>query len=188
VNTALQLQWDTSQIQALRNAGLERVLIRSLRMAGGDAIRAIRAAANRSVRFRKRMKAGAVSRGLLLRMPRSVRSLSDLEWRVDVSGKAVPLAAYPHRQGKRGVSVAVNKGARKVIPSAFVARMKSGHVGIFRRTTKARLPIEELFSSRISDVIQDSGATDAIFARGSQVFSASFSRLLPLELAKAGAK
>lgn len=180
----LTFEWDKSQLGPLRDAGLERPLLSALRKSGGDAIRAMRAASNRAIRFRKQMKAGTVSRGLVLRMPRSTRSIDDLEWRVDVSGAPFRLSAYPFRQVKRGVSVAVNRGARRIIPSAFVATMKSGHTGIFVRRGKKRLPIDELFSSRISDVFNDSGMIPAVFARGSAVFSASFSRLLPLELAK----
>jgi hypothetical protein len=185
--TTLKLEWNQAEVRALQQVGYGKPVLRAMRKAGGDTIRAMRAAANRSVRFRKRMKASAVSSGLVLRMPRG-GALEDLEWRIDVSGEAVPLSAYPHRQVKRGVSVAVNRNGRKIIQSAFVARMKSGHLGIFVRRGKGRLPIDELFSSRISDVIQDTGAIPAIFARGAEVFERSFARLLPLELSKFGAK
>lgn len=188
MNPILRFEWDQSTLQPLREQGLERALFRTLRMSGGDAIRAMRTASNRAIRFRKRMKASSVTRGLVLRMPRGRQVIENLEWRVDVSGASVPLSAYPYRQIKSGVSVAVNKGKRKHIKGAFVARMQSNHVGIFVRRGKGRLPIDELFSTRISDVFSDHGMVPAVFARGSQVFSTSFARLLPLELAKAGAK
>lgn len=194
----LTFEWDRSQIQPLRDRGLERALLSSLRKSGGDAIRAMRAASNRSIRFRKNMKAGAVSKGLVLRMPRSTRSIEDLEWRVDVSGSPFPLSAYPARQvgarvrGRKGrkevsaggVRVSVNKGRASFVQGAFIAKLKSGHRGIFVRRGLKRLPIDELFSTRISDVFRDNGMIPAVFARGSTVFSASMGRLLPLEIAK----
>jgi hypothetical protein len=52
--------------------------------------------------------------------------------------------ANPHSQTRKGVSVEVNRGKRTLVQGAFLAMMRSGHVGIFRRRGKARLPIEEL--------------------------------------------
>ncbi len=45
-----------------------------------------------------------------------------------------------------GISIAVRKDhARKKIKGAFVAQMRSGHIGVFRREKKRKLPIKELF-------------------------------------------
>ena len=195
----LSLKWDQKQLKALRGAGLERAITRAVSKAGGDAIRAMRAEANRQVRARKRMKAGKVTKGLRLNFPRGARHIDDLVWRVDVSGEPVQLFAYPNRQVKRGVSVAVNVGKRTIVKGAFIAKMSSGRIGVFVRESDAKwrapskgskrkksgLPIRELFSSRISDVIRDSGAIPQMHGRGQSVFNASFSRLLPLEIGKA---
>lgn len=56
-----------------------------------------------------------------------------------------------------GIKVMVTRGKRKMIKGAFVARMESGHVGVFRRGEKGkRLPIEELYGpSPIRLVDQD---------------------------------
>ncbi len=182
---SLALQWDQSMLRPLQAQGLEKALTRAMSKAGGDAIRAMRAESNRAIRARKRMRAGVVSRGLVLRMPRGARHIDDLVWKISVSGAPVPLGAYPSRQVKKGVSVAVNKGKRSILVGAFIATMKSGHQGIFRRKGKGRLPIEELFSTRISDVFNDTGMLPAVFARGNAVFGSSFKRLLPLEIEKA---
>ena len=94
------------------------------------------------------------------------------------------MAEYPYRQGRRGVSVTINKGKRVLVKGAFASIMRSGHEGIFRRKGKARLPIHELFSSRVVDPFKDSGMIDATFSRTSIVFAKSYARLLPLELAR----
>lgn len=53
---------------------------------------------------------------------------------VTASGNPLPLSGFRPRQTGRGVSLSVRKGAaRRVIRGAFIARMKSGHVGVFHR-------------------------------------------------------
>jgi hypothetical protein len=203
---SLTMEWDTSQIAALKAQGLERALFRVVSKAGSDAIRAARVTSSRTVRFRKRMKVKRVNEGLVLGFPRGARDLGALTWRVDVSGERFTLSSFPYRQTKRGVVVKVNRGKGVLINGAFEARMKSGHIGVFvrERTTGApkkkkrgkyaspprvgRLKIEELFTTRIPDVFADAGMVPAVHARAQNVFSATFSRLLPLELLKAGAK
>lgn len=60
---------------------------------------------------------------------------------VSVRSKWIPLSELGARQTRAGVSVRLRGSYR----SAFMARMGSGHAGVFRRDGKARLPISELF-------------------------------------------
>ncbi len=46
---------------------------------------------------------------------------------------------------KKGIKVMVHRGQRKVAKGAFIARMASGHVGVFKRSKEGKLPIDELF-------------------------------------------
>lgn len=46
---------------------------------------------------------------------------------------------------KTGIKVMVRRGNRKVVKGAFIAKMRSGHIGVFRRSDKKGLPIDELF-------------------------------------------
>ncbi len=85
--------------------------------------------------------------------------------------------------------------------------MKSGHKGVFwrdldsRKLTRRqqaernrlknpgplrvkRLGIEELFSTKIIDLFRDRGMVDTVNNRAQTVFSATFKRVLPLELAR----
>ncbi|NDV20001.1 hypothetical protein GO013_11265 [Pseudodesulfovibrio sp. JC047] len=69
--------------------------------------------------------------------------------------KGLPLLGnYPVRPGrlgtrkpKEGVSVQIKKhGTRKILKGSFLAKMKSGHVGVFKREKGAkRLPVKQLF-------------------------------------------
>jgi len=96
---------------------------------------------------------------------------------ITCTGKRLPLYTYSARQTKKGVSVQVKRAnPRTVVPHAFVAKMKSRHVGVWvrdyvprgksGRTVSAdpqirygrlprqyRLPIRELFSMRVPDVM-----------------------------------
>lgn len=176
------LTWDKS---ALRIGGADAAVRKSLTQAGSSAIRAARAASNRLIREKKRIKVRTLNAGLSLSFPRGAKDIDDLEWRLRVSGKPIPLAAYPHRQTKRGVVVAVNKGRAKVlIRGAFIAVMRSGHRGVFMRTTTKRLPIREGYSTRLTDVFRDPGVVPATLNRAQAVFISTYDRVLPINLRK----
>jgi hypothetical protein len=186
----LVLEWDSRALDVFRGGKIEGALRNALAKAGGDAIRFVRTGTSRMVRQRKRMKLQRVRAGLPLFFPRNKAEISELVWRMDVSGEPVPLSEFPHKvvprpDGRRrggGVMVQVNVGRRQLVRSAFVARLKSGHVGIFRRRGDPRLPIDEAFTSRLSDVVQDTGFIPFVQAGAQARFQASFSRLIDLEL------
>lgn len=89
----------------------------------------------------------------------------DVEASIGARGRGLPLQLFAPRQTRAGVSVMV-KGRRFVIPHAFIARMRSGRVGVFARGSyggkgltagtgqsfgrfafgRRRLPIGELFT------------------------------------------
>lgn len=183
MSAILEFTWDSRELAVWRGRRVDQALLRAMTKAGGEAARAMRAESSRHIRKRKRFRVSLVNRSLPLEFPKG-RELGDLEWRMRVSGEAMPLTALPHRQQRAGVSVEVNKGQRKLVKSAFVATMASGHKGIFHRMGKGRLPIDEAFTSRISDVMQDQEAIPAAYARAQVVFSSAFTRLFDLELGK----
>ena len=59
----------------------------------------------------------------------------DYEIAVRSSRKPIPLIEFPTRQVATGVSTRA-WGKQQTIQHAFIATMKSGHTGVFRRTTK----------------------------------------------------
>lgn len=181
---AITFQWDSKELAFWQSNAPEKAVARAASKAGNDALRAMRTAAGRSVRQRKKIKAGVVSKAFKLNYASPRSSLESMEWSMDVTGAPMPLIAFPHSQTRRGVSVMVNAGSRKLVKGAFIATMKSGHEGVFVRTGKARLPIKELFSTRVTDVFKDEGMIPAVFARTQSVFTSAFQRLLNLELGK----
>ena len=67
---------------------------------------------------------------------------------LDVSGRPLPLIRFGARKTKKGVSAAP-WGKRRIHKGAFIAKMPSGHRGVFKRTSKERLPIKELWGPSI---------------------------------------
>lgn len=203
MSVAIKLSWNRAEAGPFGDKKLEHALVRALGKAGGDAVRALKAASSRSVRARKRFKVSRVNRSLPLTFPKQKKTVGDLVWRMDVASDPVPLADFPHTQTKRGVTVAVGRGGRKLIKSAFVATMSSGHTGIFVRATSGmqgpmkrkrgrksavwrvgRLPVQELFTTRVSDVFDDEGMLPAVQQVAQKTFSNAFARLFKLELGK----
>ncbi len=181
----ITFKFDSSEVAVFTEGKVEKALKRALSKAGGDAIRAVRADGKRRVRTRKRMRAEYLAaRGLPLTFPKRNAEIDAMVWTMRPTGKHVPLGKYPARQTKKGVSVQVNQGQRKLIKGAFIAKMKSGHVGVFQREGRARLPIQHALSTRVSDVFEDRGMAPAVLDRGQTVFTSSFRRLLPMELRK----
>lgn len=167
-------------------ANQEKHVITSAKRAGVDALRAMRAEASRQIRKTKNLKVSAIGK----RITTSVHKGS-LAWTVRASGESMPIGAFggirqigmgrrrvkKRKDGSRrgGVMVEINKGSRKFIPGAFIATMKSGHKGVFRRERrKTRLPINELFTTTVADAFKD--ATPFIAARGQEVFMRAFQR------------
>lgn len=192
----VEVKWDKSQIAALETGKLKGALRRALSKAGRDALRAMKTDATRRIRARKRIKPRYIRDALTLSRPKG-GDIAGMQWALNVSGKPVPLIAYPHkvvrgRAGKRGMgprsqgglAVEVNVGKTTLIRGAFVATMRSGHQGIFKRRGLARLPIHELLGSRPVDALLHQGEADGVAARGGQSFAATFERVLPLEIGK----
>jgi hypothetical protein len=204
MSVRITAKWDRSQLAWLEGGKLTAAVKRALRKAGATALRDMRSEASKRIRARKRISPKYISRALTLSRPRGA-DIATMEWALVVSGKPVPLIAYPHREkrgtkaGKRarggmgprapklagGVIVEVNTGRPTLIRGAFVATMANGHKGIFRRLGKARLPIKELLGSRPVDALLHAGEADAVAARGGRSFGETFERVLPLELEKA---
>ena len=180
---AISVKLDRSAADGLQDGQFKGAMRRALRKAGATALRDMRSEASKRIRARKRIKTSYISRALTLQRAKG-SDIDNMSWALNVSGEAVPLVAYPHRQTKKGVSVEVNRGKRTLVKGSFTATMKSGHMGVFRRVGAARLPIQELRGSRPVDALLHEGEAQGVADRGSSSFSATFTRVLPLEVAK----
>lgn len=90
--------------------------------------------------------------------------------KIIVTGKSLALSYYRALKNKiKGATAMIIKGKRVVIPGdksegtkTFVSTMKSGHKGIFFRTTKERLPVTERKGPSAPDLMRSRRAIDAI--------------------------
>jgi len=87
-----------------------------------------------------------------------IKKASYSRWlaQLGISGSRIPLKMFKARQTKKGVSYKIG-AKRKFIKSAFFATMSSGHIGVFKRLGKFRLPIAELFGPSLGIVFEESG-------------------------------
>lgn len=158
--------------------------LRAALRAGSDAAAAMRAEAVRQVTDRRGVRAGAARRAMSTRSPTAAGFETGLlAWSLDVAGAPMPVAAYPHRQVREGVSAQIKAGTRAIIRHAFVATMDSGHEGVFVRTGRfgrrgnPKLErIRELYTTTVADVLRDEGVAEAVTERGKAVFRSAFSR------------
>lgn len=116
-----------------------RAIIRGLNKTASN----VRVSASRAIRQRRSLSAKVVNDALAIRRANAQRLISSIV----VTGKPIPLRDYKARPTKRGVTVQVSKGSRKLIEHrgnrAFIVNKIGGHV--FAREGKGRLPIKKLF-------------------------------------------
>ncbi len=85
----------------------------------------------------------------------------------------------------QGVQVSVLKGKRTQLPQAFMARMKSGHIGVFRRMGKDRLPIMEKAVISIGSMARAAKVQPVILKKIGESWVKIFPHELEYQLGKA---
>lgn len=80
---------------------------------------------------------------------------------ITANGKPLPLIRFGARKAAKGVRAkAWNK--RKLYKGAFIAKMPNGKRGVFKRTSKKRLPIKELYGPGIPSTFLERPVQDAL--------------------------
>lgn len=153
----IQVTYDARELSVWLNSVNRKLLTRAVGSALNHTISQVKTQANRLIREEIKLKSKDINNRLVIvRANSSKGAWMQLQARMKVSGKPVPLISYGARQTKGGVVVRV-KNKRTVLKHAFIARMRSGHQGVFVRKGKKRLPIQELYSTRVSDVFNNNG-------------------------------
>ncbi len=81
----------------------------------------------------------------------------------------------PKRRPKNPVFVQVRRDGGGSIPSAFVARMKSGHTGVFHRTSgNQSLPIQQNYGPSVPQMLGSKSVSAFIEERASEVLNQLF--------------
>lgn len=172
-----------AELAAISPKKLTKGITRAVVRAKATSLRTMKSQTKKRIRKRKAIKAGAIDKSLKIEDNKQ-RDIKDMAWGVRVRSKPRGLIDYPHRQLKKGISVTVNRGKRTRLPHAFLAVMKSGHVGIFQRKNPFTRKIRELLGSRPVDAMLHKGEADGVRDAGRDAFVETARRNLKLELGK----
>lgn len=119
----------------------------------------LRTEAVRKVRETYVVKAGDVRQTIKI----TKANMSRMELILVSRGRSLPLIRFrtnpsrPPIRPPRMLRAQVKKsGSKKSIPGAFVARMQSGHVGVFERHGSRRLPIRQLYGPAVPVMLNES--------------------------------
>lgn len=98
----------------------------------------------------------------------------------------VPGLHFGGKQLKRGYSFQFKHGRpRTHFPGAFVAIMKNGHAGIFIRRGKHRMPIKEIWSSAVPDILANQERMEPVLEAAGSAAQAEIERQVNLLLSGA---
>lgn len=70
---------------------------------------------------------------------------------------------------KKITKVGVKKGSNKPISNGFVAKMKSGHINVFTRTSKKRYPIQGHYGPSVPQMVGNESVTRFVEKRANGV-------------------
>lgn len=92
---------------------------------------------------------------------------------VSFSGYKIPLYKFqvtPKAPGTRQqVRAAIMKGGGTPFENAFIAQMKSGHVGVFERKTQKRFPVEEIMGLSAAQMIGNENIIAGLEAEAQEI-------------------
>lgn len=138
--------------------------------------------ASKSIREERALSARVVRDALKIRRATKTNLVATLT----ASGRPIPLREYAARVGKRGVTVKVSPGPRKLVThasnKAFAIDKFGGH--IYARTSKRRLPIKKLFGPSIPATFLKEKVVAAIAKTGAESWPKRFAEELKFELSK----
>lgn len=176
--------------------GLAREMDAAGRIAGDEALKTARAWVITYARNRKELQPRRITKALKNIKPRRSAHFRDMRWVLRVLPIEVPMAAYPHSAVPGiggGVRAEINKGQPELVKHAFLATVKgvskAGEVSLHQRIfvrdgTKHSLPIRQLFTSSVADVLHDGLVHREIQERAKEVYAETFARMMENGVAK----
>jgi hypothetical protein len=152
LNVSADIRRAEQALRGLKN-GTSTVVVRSM---------------NRAIRKAQTVAVKSMAQALPALRQRTIRQATALklarrnDWVAATSAKGgrIPIMDLQARQTQRGVTYRA-QGGRRLIPGAFIARMSSGHAGVFKRKGRSRLPIQELYGPSIPRVFVQRYVLDA---------------------------
>jgi len=146
--------------------GVQQAVMRAINRAADSS----KTAASKKVRE----KYTAKNRDILSTIRIRKASTGNLSAVVTSMGGVLPLSKFqvrpsaPDPRRKTSIVVRVKKGAGGTIKHAFVAKMGSGHVGVFHRVGTSRFPVEQNFGPSVPQMLGSESVSKHIEARAQE--------------------
>lgn len=142
----------------------------------------VRTVASKAIREERALSAKVVRDALTVQRATRTKLVASLT----ASGRPIPLRDYQARAGKRGVTVKVSPGKRKLVVvggnKAFEIEKLGKH--IFVREGNTRLPIKKLFGPSIPATFLKDKVVAAMAKAGAENWQKRFTEELQFELSK----
>jgi len=136
-------------------AGVPKGAERALSNAMNRGLSKMKTGATKKVREVYTVQSSAINEATSTRIQKA--STGNLAGYIHFSGYKIPLYKFkvtPKAPGiKKQVTAAVKKGGGTAFEHAFIAQMKSGHIGVFERETSKRFPIEEKMGLAMAQMV-----------------------------------
>lgn len=155
-----------------RFAALGKSLPTAEKRARASAVRKMRTEGQRVIRETRRLKVGAAKDRI------KPITFGGVPGGVEVDGSPIPIVAFRHRQTKSGVTFYSHTSGPHRVDGGFIASMKGGHVGVFKRVGKERLPIKERYTTGVASSFKDEASIERVTNVGSAEWYATMERLL----------
>ena len=192
-NTYLELGIDTSELDRARKLlsgipwGAEKATYRAL----NKAARRANTRTVQSICKSYNIRPGAVRAKLTLSLATRYKFNAQLGLRgspLELMKFAVTPKKPPSQKGKRPEArtqtvAGVKFGTRHVLPHAFVARMKNGHVGIYSRRQERRA-IRQRYTTSVPQMMASITVMPEIMEEAQRVMAAEFDRQIELLLSQ----
>ena len=119
-------------------------------------------------------------------LKKKLATVKDLHAAITASGQRLFVMKLDPRARQNKTGVTWNSGAPgiKFIPGAFIATMKNGHRGVFKRKGQSRLPIQELHGASLPKVFANKSILDALESVAREKWSITFTHELNYLLSK----
>lgn len=140
----ISVRLDRAELNQLKRelAGVKNGVPRAMSAAVNRSLTTGRTLISKSVRDVATIKAGDVKDAMKIKRA----SVANPKGSIRIDHKPISLSKFTISQKKPGVSARVWKGSgRTLYKHAFIATMRSGHKGVFRRVGRNRLPIKEIY-------------------------------------------
>jgi len=165
-------------LDGLPKGPVKRAIIRGLNKTAAN----VRTSASTAIRQRRALSAKVVRDAMAIRKANAQRLISSIV----VTGRPIPLRDYKARQTKKGVTVAVTPGKRKLVEhrgnKAFVIGKLSGHV--YARQGSDRLPIKKLFGPSLPSTFVQTEVRSAWTATAQEAMPKRLAEEVRFELGK----